>query len=398
MGYKESDAGWKKARRAVHSAQKAANSTSHTVSRTRFPEKSLSYSSFYRLCSVLTNSTAQPRASINYVTGFLVNDTFEVLAAIVDRAVPEEATFLKRNFDVVQAWLKYGHASKVTILEGSGCPRHDVSFGLSTPPVASNATSNDICAVSCDECVGVHRLFQRVLRAITAASIDSSAAAVVRDIVQKVELFMGHRLRVVNQQREIAKMIQEAQDECVAEGSTTVAVILIDFKMKAEPLYFRETTQDHFGKRGMSWHGVQVRMWELMDGPNGPELMENVLYYDQLSSTDNKQDNGAVISLLEATMMSLRRHLTAHHVNRRLDRQCVVLSKGERHLDVADSWVLQRNSCCTIRAHRDTKWKGSTGWAFRSSATEGSALCAPRKQLPRARVVRCRSRHRQRPS
>ena len=54
---------------------------------------------------------------------------------------------------------------------------------------------------------------------------------------------MGHRLRVVNQQRAIATMIGLARQECEDDGRTTLAVILIDFKMKAEPIYYREKQQ-----------------------------------------------------------------------------------------------------------------------------------------------------------
>lgn len=49
---------------------------------------------------------------------------------------------------------------------------------------------------------------------------------------------MGHRLRVLNQQREIAKMIEAGEEEeCRVRGSTDLAIVLIDFKMKAEPIY-----------------------------------------------------------------------------------------------------------------------------------------------------------------
>jgi hypothetical protein len=49
-----------------------------------------------------------------------------------------------------------------------------------------------------------------------------------------------------------------ATDECLKSGKINRAVILIDFKMKAEPIYFRETQTEHFGKRGMTWHGILV--------------------------------------------------------------------------------------------------------------------------------------------
>jgi hypothetical protein len=43
-------------------------------------------------------------------------------------------------------------------------------------------------------------------------------------------------------------------------------------------------------------------------------LRESIINYDQLSTSDNKQDKGAVLSLMEATMMAIRRHMP--HIKR----------------------------------------------------------------------------------
>lgn len=65
-------------------------------------------------------------------------------------------------------------------------------------------------------------------------------------------LFLGHRIRVINQQRALQGMVLEMQERCVgarADGPTE-ALVTLDFKMKLAPLYFQEKTVDHCGKRG----------------------------------------------------------------------------------------------------------------------------------------------------
>src|SRR5688500_11435832 len=54
-------------------------------------------------------------------------------------------------------------------------------------------------------------------------------------------LFMAHLLRVKNQRIRIKEIYNTlGSNECL---------ILMDYKMKFEPVYFRETTIEHFGKK-----------------------------------------------------------------------------------------------------------------------------------------------------
>ena len=48
----------------------------------------------------------------------------------------------------------------------------------------------------------------------------------------------------------------------------------INYKMKLDPIYYREKTVDHYGKRGMSWHGAMLPYYtmEETDGNRKPQL------------------------------------------------------------------------------------------------------------------------------
>ena len=89
-----------------------------------------------------------------------------------------------------------------------------------------------------------------------------------------------------------------------------------DFKMKFEPMSSRETTLDHYGKRGISWHGFCLIFYlsstSFTDGDNTKDVEEAVrytVYLNQLLSDSNKQDSLSVFSLLDAAMSQIHEEL-----------------------------------------------------------------------------------------
>jgi hypothetical protein len=113
-------------------------------------------------------------------------------------------------------------------------------------------------------------------------------------------LYQAHTMRVVNQQKALEGYRQELWDLCAKEKNTEAQLlyIVIDFKMKWESMYLREKTTDHFGKRGISWHGNRI---EFFIWNNNEEKVESrVIKLDQILSGVNKQDAMTVLALLEA--------------------------------------------------------------------------------------------------
>lgn len=110
----------------------------------------------------------QPRKSVDYVTGSLVYDTFEVLAVISEQVAPDQVETIKANLGVVKAWLKYGHARKHGTEGAIGCPRHDVQFVLGDPV----ANVLDDRSVNCDECASLHRCFSYLSRLASTSDVD----------------------------------------------------------------------------------------------------------------------------------------------------------------------------------------------------------------------------------
>ncbi|EGZ22761.1 hypothetical protein PHYSODRAFT_455482, partial [Phytophthora sojae] len=63
---------------------------------------------------------------------------------------------------------------------------------------------------------------------------------VVTDAYEKIGLYLGHPVRVANQQRALQQLADSIKEKCRAEQGSCDAIVVVDFKMKMEPLYYRE--------------------------------------------------------------------------------------------------------------------------------------------------------------
>jgi hypothetical protein len=105
---------------------------------------------------------------------------------------------------------------------------------------------------------------------------------------------MGHILRVTNQRLAISNELEALQTKSL------VVYIMIDYKMKMLPVYFREKTLEHYGKKGMSWHGAMLYMKQKCEDDDDRDKLADLLttYYDHISDGDSKQDWVAVLSII----------------------------------------------------------------------------------------------------
>jgi len=86
-------------------------------------------------------------------------------------------------------------------------------------------------------------------------------------------------------------------------------VVTLDYKMKLDPLYSREKTVDHYGKRGMSWHGSMIQYYTMGNFEENTAPFLNKLFLDHIVDNENKKDKLVVISILEIVKLAIRQHL-----------------------------------------------------------------------------------------
>jgi hypothetical protein len=224
------------------------------------PKKRLSRGSFYTIASTLTSGDEKLLTAVDYVTGILVHDPVDVLQDMVEDFSPNTARRdeLTRHLEIARTFLKVKYHAHACINEDT-VPTHGLNYGLNK---GNEAERTGKC-VACD----FVPFFLSELRAeiqaarqgvaghpIKPQEVLEDAEKVLDDIEEKFYLYQGHCVRVANQQMAIKKLLEELEKECL-ERDTCRGILITDWKMKFEACSSRETTQQHFGKRGMSWHG-----------------------------------------------------------------------------------------------------------------------------------------------
>lgn len=189
---------------------------------------------------------------------------------------------------------------------------------------------------TCPECNRVFKLLVEMESAITSPS--EKVRKIIPNVSNKLELYMGHKVRAKTQDERIKELIQWVMD-----GSPNKRFIsFIDYKMKVEPERLRETQLQYYGKAGMSWHGSAVfyrvdkardvqcselqrkmktkERWRKRMGMtgNGAENTEkgeqeeqlSMFFVDHIPTNDKKQDRMLTASIIEALCFRIRRVLS----------------------------------------------------------------------------------------
>ena len=261
----------------------------------------VSKSKFMKMVSALTSGQSRLVKSVDYVTGFLVNDNLETLRRLGSHFSPNDT--IRAELDhlliLVKVFLKYQYDTHVS--HDSDCPSHSIL----------NSLGSHVCS-SCEgtpvDCVGCRFPFW-VLEKVEELILPShnEALEVLKWCREKIHLYMGHRVRVLNQQIAIRDAIEGMEYRCEANKHSNEAHVILDYKMKFEALYFREKTTEHYGKRGISWHGAMILFFVYDEKLK--KAVKQTIYFDDVSFGENKQDALAVISLVECLLMRLRKRL-----------------------------------------------------------------------------------------
>lgn len=265
-------------------------------------EHALSRATFFRIASAITASDTKKRSAVDYVVGFLVNDSFDLMKQIAN-AVHFPMEEVVADMEAAQSYLKYGFDSCLKEAPSAACLLHDIAYGL-------NATGDCQPQQLCDDCKCVFFFYSRFKERLIAMDVDLSAVCVVDACSEKAQLYFGHRLRVINQQLAIKRLLDEMRVSCIENRAADEALVTLDFKMKLEPMYYREKTVDHYDKRGISWHGALVRFFEYVEGDTSnqpPKACDQSMYFDHISKDDARQDRDSVVSLVEAVLIRLRK-------------------------------------------------------------------------------------------
>ena len=246
--------------------------------------------------------------AVDYVQALLVAEPIEILQQIIEELVhTTEQEKFTTYLTATSTFLKYRYNNHV-VESGDECVSHGLPYILGRNSKKNyDLNTENKKGMTCCQCkfpfFVCHELRQKVMQsersvstedATSMASKQHDAINVIDECERKFKLFLGHHARCVNQNKALSDIEERLKSQCLDEsffGCT--AIMIADFKMKFEPMSSRETTLDHYGKRGISWHGFCLVFFlkqevRNTDGSLQQEAVKYSVYLNQLMAESNK--------------------------------------------------------------------------------------------------------------
>ena len=237
--------------------------------------------SFRSIAKAITSHDTKARTSVDYVSGVLMYDNLsymkQIVCTIIDPITKDLAVEL---LNILEACLKRYIPDHIRT---NPCLWVNIDFAL----CRSNQSNSNMAP--CNVCSMPFVIIDRLKRLV-----DSEYVEMLDDCMLKVKLFIAHCVRSHIQNKRCDQLKNELTQE--------QALIIIDYKMKFEPMYFREKSSQFYGKKGMSWHGsLLCTKCSIEDGETIPDTTEfDLHYFDHIVMCDTTQDSRAVLSIFES--------------------------------------------------------------------------------------------------
>ena len=272
------------------------------LNETQDDSQRLGKNTMFQILNSVTTTDEKVLSAIDYVTSILVNDTCETLQTIIDKCVSiHRQPFATSLVLTSRTFLKHQYCDHIAVENDDICS-HSFEYGLKTQQQHRSNYRCNACLFPFYTC---HSLLSMVEESPAEShEMIQDAKKVIMDTKEKFKLYMAHVCRKRSQSLQIDKKYDECKRICEeSRGKIIKAVVIMDFKMKYESKSSRESSVEHFGKRGMGWHGIALTffLWETNEAGES-SAVKYLVFIDQVIQDGNKQDAFAVLSLLEAAM------------------------------------------------------------------------------------------------
>ena len=268
-------------------------------------QQHLGRKTMYEILRHITSTDEVILTAIDYVTALLVNEPCEVLQSIINKCLhPSKQVYATSIVLCARNFLKHQYADHVSRSnEVVPICYHGIDYGLLKDQLPR--TSHDCCACKFPF-YSTSKLKELVRQSPSSdKEMIDDAIRVIDSTTEKFALYMGHICRKRSQSSQIKDREQYIQKCCEhSKGKDTKCIAVMDFKMKFESMSARESSVEHFGKRGMGWHGFALMyyLWEKNKNTNQYCTQKYIIYIDQVLKDGAKQDSMTVISLIESAL------------------------------------------------------------------------------------------------
>ena len=272
---------------------------------------------FFNICNEITYSEEVLLGSVDYVQALLLTEPIELLQTVIDKYfIGEKHKEMSSSLLSLSQFLKNTYRNHV--LMEDDCCTHGIEYGLGRQDSNYIEADEIKTSVTCIECRYPLYVCNQIQNEIIHKSAHEDdlqlkdAIAVTKCCSSKFKLYMGHQMRCANQNYGIDKIKKQMVQKLIeSNGREVQALMIIDFKMKFEPISARETSLEHYGKRGIGWHGVHIMYFKLEhvedeeDGTISEKAVQYSVYLDQILDDGNKQDTVCVVSLLDSALRQI---------------------------------------------------------------------------------------------
>ena len=239
----------------------------------------LGRSSFYSAMKEITSGQQKNVRAIDYFVGELAHANRERLERLTRDHLGTEAQRLIAEMRAVFQYVKTSYPKR---LRSSACPSHDVRFALGVGDDPGQQPVIDTQSAAIFAWFGKLRV-----------QLPAAHRPLVDHAVEKVVILMGHAVRQ-NVQQDAIRKAKEA-----LKTHRHRCIVLADYKMKIDPSQHRETSTEHYAKRGISYHGVAVCYLNA-------EGEFTLRYFDTVVEGDARQDIGATLAIMEEVLRRIR--------------------------------------------------------------------------------------------
>ncbi|KAK3083632.1 hypothetical protein FSP39_000517 [Pinctada imbricata] len=223
---------------------------------------------------------------------------FECLISLVSKLTKSEEwkksiiSKLKNS----KIYMKTDYKLHKVIQKEDECAFHCQKWALSDPKCdIYRSTCAHEHSNTCSKCTLLDEAVQEIKFAIEDSESNDKDIfhQDVDQSVRQIKEWRSHILRTVNQ--------DDARQDILSSLTSNQTLIIMDWAMKYLPQMYREKMTDWFGQKGMHWH---VTVCIFLDEQGQPKHKTFTHLLDQV-----KQDYFAVVSLLEHTLVTLKKQL-----------------------------------------------------------------------------------------
>jgi hypothetical protein len=125
-------------------------------------------------------------------------------------------------------------------------------------------------------------------------------------------------------------------DRITAQLLDDEVFLILDYKMKLLPMFYRESQASFFGKRGITWLGfllIRKKTAAEVEASRG-SLTDYVLVFYDVISDDGKEDGESVINCVASVLKNYKSGEGNEHINK-----CIVGSDGAAYFSGSDLFI-----------------------------------------------------------